>query len=302
MTQKQFPFNYIMNITNNPIPKSFLLISFFFLCLSSLAQETKIDSLLNDYSHHPEHILVAAHRATNPNYPENSLAAIAESIRIGVDIVEIDIRKSKDGQLVIMHDKTIDRTTNGNGKIDDFNLDELKEFRLMFENEITKEQIPTFEEVLKLSKGKILLDVDFKLEDEASVKQTFALIEKYGMEDQILFFLYDYPETTQFQKLNKNIKIMPRAYSRKDIRAIKNLEGISIIHIDESYYKDGIMRRTIKSGYRVWINALGKYDGMERQKKDSGFDALLTRKYVNVIQTDLPEELLNYLRAKNLHR
>ncbi|MCM4164203.1 MULTISPECIES: glycerophosphodiester phosphodiesterase family protein [unclassified Arenibacter] len=279
-----------------------ICILFLLLGLSSLAQETKLEHILNDYTNHPERVLVAAHRATNPNYPENSLAAIAESIRIGVDIVEIDIRKSKDGELVIMHDRTIDRTTNGTGKIDDFTLAELKAFRLQFGNDITDEQIPTFEEVLQLTKGKMLLDVDFKLEGEASVRQTFALIEKYGMEDQILFFLYDYPETTQYQKLNKDIKIMPRAYSRKDIRAIRKLDDISIIHIDESYYKDRTMRRLIKSGYRVWINALGKYDSMEGQEKNSGFDALMSHKYVNVVQTDLPEELLNYLRAKKLHR
>jgi glycerophosphoryl diester phosphodiesterase len=272
-----------------------------FLSLSSLAQETKLDSILEDYHNHPEQVLVAAHRATNPNYPENSLAAIAESIRIGVDIVEIDIRKSKDGVLVIMHDKTIDRTTNGTGKVDDYTLAELKEFKLRFGNDITEEQIPTFEEVLQLTKSKMILDVDFKLEGEAAVSQTFGLIEKYGMEEQILFFLYDYPETTQYQKLNKEIKIMPRAYSRKDIRAIRKLQDISIIHIDDSYYKDGTMRRLINSGYRVWINALGKYDRMETQAKDSGFDALLSRKYVNVIQTDLPEELLAYLRQRGLH-
>ena len=291
-----------MNSSLHPIWNKAIFILLLFFGLSSQAQESKLQSILNDFHNHPEQILVAAHRATNPNYPENSLAAIEESIRIGVDIVEIDIRKSKDGELVIMHDKTIDRTTNGTGKVDDFTLAELKELRLKFGNDITEEQVPTFEEVLQLTKGKILLDVDFKLEGEAAVRQTFKLIEKYGMADQILFFLYDYPETTQYQELNKDIKIMPRAYSRKDIRAIKKLEDISIIHIDESYYKNGIMRRTIKSGYRVWINALGKYDAMERQRKDSGFDALLTRKYVNVIQTDLPEELLTYLRSKNLHR
>ncbi|PXX26767.1 glycerophosphodiester phosphodiesterase family protein [Arenibacter sp. ARW7G5Y1] len=291
-----------MNSSLHPIWNKAIFTLLLFFGLSSQAQESKLQSILNDFHNHPEQILVAAHRATNPNYPENSLAAIEESIRIGVDIVEIDIRKSKDGELVIMHDKTIDRTTNGTGKVDDFTLAELKELRLKFGNGITEEQVPTFEEVLQLTKGKILLDVDFKLEGEAAVRQTFKLIEKYGMADQILFFLYDYPETTQYQELNKDIKIMPRAYSRKDIRAIKKLEDISIIHIDESYYKNGIMRRTIKSGYRVWINALGKYDAMERQRKDSGFDALLTRKYVNVIQTDLPEELLTYLRSKNLHR
>lgn len=291
-----------MNSSFYPIWTKTIFILLIFLSLSSLAQETKLDSILDDYHNNPEQILVAAHRATNPNYPENSLAAIAESIRIGVDIVEIDIRKSKDGQLVIMHDKTIDRTTNGAGKVDDFTLAELKEFRLKLGNDITNEQIPTFEEVLQLTKGKMLLDVDFKLEGEAAVRQTFKLIETYGMEDQILFFLYDYPETAQYQKLNKDIKIMPRAYSRKDIRNIRKLEDISIIHIDDSYYRNGTMRRLIKSGYRVWINALGKYDRMETEAKNSGFDALLSRKYVNVIQTDLPEELLSYLRLRNLHR
>ena len=291
-----------MNISFSSIWNKTIFVLLLFLGLISQAQETKLDSILDDYHNNPEQILVAAHRATNPNYPENSLAAIAESIRIGVDIVEIDIRKSKDGELVIMHDKTIDRTTNGTGKVDDFTLAELKEFKLKLGNDITNEQIPTFEEVLQLTKGKMLLDVDFKLEGEAAVKQTFELIEKYGMEDQILFFLYDYPETAQYQKLNKDIKIMPRAYSRKDIRNIRKLEDISIIHIDDSYYRNGTMRRLIKSGYRVWINALGKYDRMETEAKNSGFDALLTRKYVNVIQTDLPEELLSYLRSRNLHR
>ena len=291
-----------MNISFSSIWNKTILVLLLFLGLISQAQETKLDSILDDYHNNPEQILVAAHRATNPNYPENSLAAIAESIRIGVDIVEIDIRKSKDGELVIMHDKTIDRTTNGTGKVDDFTLAELKEFKLKLGNDVTNEQIPTFEEVLQLTKGKMLLDVDFKLEGEAAVKQTFELIEKYGMEDQILFFLYDYPETAQYQKLNKDIKIMPRAYSRKDIRNIRKLEDISIIHIDDSYYRNGTMRRLIKSGYRVWINALGKHDRMETEAKNSGFDALLTRKYVNVIQTDLPEELLSYLRSRNLHR
>lgn len=273
-----------------------------FLGFFTNAQNSQLDLILNDFNNHPEHILVAAHRATNPHYPENSLAAIEESIAIGVDIVEIDIRKSKDGELVIMHDKTIDRTTNGKGKVDDYSLAELKQFNLMFQGQATTEQIPTFEEVLQLTKGKILLDVDFKLEDEASVQQTYALIEKYGMGNQIIFFLYDYPETPQFQKLNNDISIMPRAYSKKDIRAIRKLDDISIIHIDESFYKHRTMRRLINSGYRVWINALGKYDEMERVKKNAGFDSLLTKNFVNVIQTDLPKELLDYLRSKDLHR
>ncbi len=273
-----------------------------FLYVGLAAQESNLDRILIDFKNNPEQILVAAHRATNDYYPENSLAAIKESIRIGVDIVELDIRQSKDGVLLIMHDRTLDRTTNGSGNVADFSLDQLKELRLLFKDSITTERIPTFKEVLQLTKGKVLLDIDFKLEDMAAVEKAYSLIQEFGMENQILFFLYDYKETPRLQEMDSEIRIMPRAYSRREVRAIQKMDLIDIIHIDESFYKDRKMRKIIDSGTRVWINALGKYDSMERLEKDAGFDALLSKKYVNVIQTDLPETLLNYLRARKLHR
>ncbi len=273
-----------------------------FLYVGLAAQESNLDRILIDFKNNPEQILVAAHRATNDYYPENSLAAIKESIRIGVDIVELDIRQSKDGVLLIMHDRTLDRTTNGSGNVSDFSLDQLKDLRLLFKDSITTERIPTFKEVLQLTKGKVLLDIDFKLEDMAAVEKAYSLIQEFGMENQILFFLYDYKETPRLQEMDSEIRIMPRAYSRREVRAIQKMDLIDIIHIDESFYKDRKMRKIIDSGTRVWINALGKYDSMERLEKDAGFDALLSKKYVNVIQTDLPEALLNYLRVRKLHR
>lgn len=291
-----------MNALTSILSKKILPVLILFIGLGSTAQGTKLDSILRDFTYRPEQVLIAAHRATNDHYPENSLEAITESIRIGIDIIEIDIRQSKDGELVIMHDRTIDRTTNGSGKVDDYTLSELKGYNLIFNEQVTGFQIPTFEEVLQLAKGKILLDIDFKLEDMASIKKTYALIEKYGMEEQILFFLYDYKETPSLQQLNPKIRVMPRAYSKKDVKAILRMDHIDIIHVDESYYSERIMRKIMRSGARVWINALGKYDKMERSEKNSGFDALLGKKHINVIQTDLPEALLKYLRAQQLHR
>jgi len=291
-----------MKIIASTLPKRILFILILFIGLISAAQETKLDSILMDFTYHPERVLIAAHRATNDHYPENSLEAISESIRIGIDIIEVDIRQSKDGELVIMHDRTIDRTTNGSGKVDDYTLSELKNYNLIFNDLVTEYKIPTFEEVLQLAKGKILLDIDFKLEDMASIKKTYALIEKYEMENQILFFLYDYKETPRLQELNPKIRIMPRAYSKKQVKALLKMDHIDIIHVDESYYKPRTMRRIARSGARVWMNALGKYDAMERQEKNSGFDALLSKKFINVIQTDLPEALLKYLRSHQLHR
>lgn len=283
--------------------KIYPCILLFFISLSCFGQEQKLDSLLSDFYDHPEYILVAAHRAAHQDYPENSLAAINESIRLGVDIIEIDVRQSKDGKFVLMHDGTVDRTTNGTGKVSDLNFSDLRALHLVHDGEITDERIPTFEELLKATKGQILIDVDFKIDGLPAAKKAYAQIEKQSMESQIIFYIYDnYPLIPLLRDLNPDIEIMPRAYSRKDVRKILKIDGIDIIHVDESFYKKRTMRKIMGGGSRVWTNALGKYDEMERKKEDSGFDLLLKKEYSNVIQTDLPQELLLYLKDHELHR
>lgn len=98
-------------------------------------------------------ILVVSHRADWRNAPENSLQAIQNCIEMGVDMIEIDLKKTKDGQLILMHDKTIDRTTTGKGKPEDYTLEELGKFNLRNgAGHKTRHKIPTFEEVMLLCK------------------------------------------------------------------------------------------------------------------------------------------------------
>ena len=77
-----------------------------------------------------DQVLVVAHRGNWRSAPENSVAAIDSAIQMGVDIVEIDIHKTKDGQLILMHDDRVDRTTNGKGLIKDYTLAEIKKLKL----------------------------------------------------------------------------------------------------------------------------------------------------------------------------
>ncbi|WP_147677910.1 glycerophosphodiester phosphodiesterase family protein [Algibacter pacificus] len=281
--------------------KNLLIVGLLFLSFATQAQATKVDSILSNFYANKD-VLVASHRGAHQNYAENSISAINECIRLGVDIVELDVRETKDGELIIMHDRLIDRTTNGTGKIIDLTWSELQKFNLVVNGKASSEKIPTLEEVLKITKGKIIIDIDFKADSEEAIKNTLALIKKYGMHEQILFFLYDYKQIPLVRSINSRVKIMPRAYSKKDVKNIFRYESIYITHIDKSFYKSKFMKKMIDKGSRVWINALGKYDDMERQEKNSGFDKLLKMKYVNVIQTDLPEQLLKYLREKNLHK
>jgi glycerophosphoryl diester phosphodiesterase len=94
---------------------------------------------------------VVAHRADRRNAPENSLKAIQNCIDMGVDIVELDIRMTKDSVLVLMHDEKVDRTTSGKGMVESYTLDSLKTLQLRSGNSFkTHYQVPTLDEVLKL--------------------------------------------------------------------------------------------------------------------------------------------------------
>ena len=275
------------------------------ICLWSLAakSQSQLDSILSDFHNRPDRVLVAAHRAAHNAYPENSLAAMNEAIRIGVDIIETDVRETKDGVLVCMHDRKINRTTTGKGKVKNLTYAELQQYYLLYNGKPTLEKIPTFKEVLQLIKGKIMLDIDFKADGNRATLSTAKMLENWNIEEQCLFFLYDYKDAVALNKMNNKIHFMLRANRVADVeRILKMKVSLLAIHGNERFYTDALMGQIRSSGKRVWMNALGKYDDMEDVKKDSGFDELLQKQQINIIQTNYPEELLVYLRTKGLHR
>ena len=103
-------------------------------------------------------LLVIAHRGgILPGIPENTLAAFRSSIKLGVDFIEADLRSTSDGEIVIFHDETLDRTTNGHGRLSDYTLTELKQL-----DAGNGEKIPSYSELLNLSSKrntKLLLDI-----------------------------------------------------------------------------------------------------------------------------------------------
>ncbi|MFT3701575.1 MAG: glycerophosphodiester phosphodiesterase family protein [Agriterribacter sp.] len=281
---------------------SLLMVLFVVATVSCIAQ-SNLDSILYDFNHKPERILVASHRATHIVYPENSIAAMKESIRIGVDIIETDIRETKDGVLVIMHDKNIDRTTNGKGNVADLTYKELQQYYLLQDGKPTTEKIPTLKEVLALVKGKIMLDIDYKAEGERAARSTTKLLRKKKIENQCLFFLYDYKDAQALYSMNRHLQFLVRTYNQADVDSVLRLQvPVPAIHADDTFYTDSVMQVIRLKNKRVWMNALGKYDTMEKKEKDAGFDMILKLKHTNIIQTDLPEELLAYLKKRGLHR
>lgn len=267
-----------------------------------VAQVTPVDSILTDFYHRPERVLVAAHRSAHLVHPENSLAAIRDAIAIGADIIEIDVRKTKDGVYVLLHDEKIDRTTTAKGAVSNYTYDELNKIPLLQNGQPTNEHIPTFESALRAAKGHIMIDIDFKLDSTEDAINVCKLIREAGMQKQVLFFVYDYPYTSTIDSIDNSIAVMPRAYNKEDVSDILKHYKVPVIHVDPGFYNDTLMSQIRSHNVRVWLNALGKFDELEKKQKDSGYDSLLTMKAVNVIQTDYPANLLKYLQERGLHR
>jgi glycerophosphoryl diester phosphodiesterase len=119
-------------------------------------------------------LLVGAHAGARCHAPENTLAAIEKAIELGADRIEFDVRRSRDGHIVLMHDSTADRMTDGTGRIADLTLEELRRLTVA-----GTEPIPTLSEVLALVKGRSRLLVEIKDEDIAD--EVVALITDAGM-------------------------------------------------------------------------------------------------------------------------
>lgn len=164
-------------------------------CGQASAGETRARQILDRFEHANQwrdHVMVAAHRAGSMQagktlYAENSLAAVEGSIAMGAEIVEVDIRRSKDGEFVVMHDSWLDRTTTCRGEVVNYTLAELKACRLVVEGTgtVTSETVSTLREMLMATRDRILINLDNKLEI-GDLPGMIAVARDLGMADQVI--------------------------------------------------------------------------------------------------------------------
>lgn len=240
--------------------------------------------------------IVAAHRGDHVIYPENTLAAYQEAIKNEADYVEIDLRTTKDGQLVSMHDGSVTRTTDGKGYIKDFTFDELLMLNIKNKDTTRKEtlKIPTFDQILSLCKDRIYIYLDFKAADP---DQAFQVIKKHGMEKQVLVYINS---TTQFTGWRKTAPKMPLMLSLPDsVKSVAGMDSfISKAHpdiLDGSYnqYTNDMVALAAKYHIPVWpdIQSAGEGPADWNKALDKGLMGL---------QTDHPAALVKFLKEKGL--
>ena len=272
-----------------------LILSLFFL-LSCKTQQP-IDRILDRFHNlDSDYVMVAAHRAGHNGNVENSLPAIQHAIDLGVDIIEVDVKVTTDGVVVLNHDGTINRTTTGTGDPESYSWAELQNFRLkMPDGTVTKERLATFEEALNMVKGKAMIDIDIKT---GNLEPVIAAIKKTGTEKQVFFFDNDYYALKEVLTLLPEALIMPRAYSYEMADSALNTFSPPVVHIDDSFYTEELSQLIKGKKARIWINALGEQDDYIRKgQTDKALYNLLKYK-ANIIQTDEPEILIPLLKSK----
>src|SRR5690242_19634940 len=133
-------------------PRNFLL-----LLLPLFARAAEIPSSRHDF-------IVIAHRGDHRNAHENTLTALQKAIDAGVDYAEIDVRRTLDGHHVLMHDRTVDRMTDGHGAVEQLTLSQIQELHVhdLKRPQIPSDRIPTFTETLQLINGRLNIYLDFK--------------------------------------------------------------------------------------------------------------------------------------------
>lgn len=115
-----------------------------------------------------EHFVVTAHRGASSVAPENTMAAMVAAVEAGAEFAELDVALSRDGEVVLMHDRTLDRTTNGTGEVGEYSLEELRGLEAggWFSQVFTGEPIPTLREVIRFAKGQLKLNIEIKNSQE----------------------------------------------------------------------------------------------------------------------------------------
>jgi glycerophosphoryl diester phosphodiesterase len=262
-----------------------------------------------------KNVFVVAHRGDWRNAPENSLEAVARSIEMGVDIVELDVRQTKDGHIVVMHDSRLDRTTTGSGLVKEHSLQELRELRL--KNGIGKEtdhSIPTLEEMLQLTKDQILVNLD-KVRPDMTGKAIEAAV-RTGTINQVVFKGHQTYQAAReiYGEWLDTIFFMPvidQSDKEAVIQSCVYLDQLDPVIFEILFSKfssdiDQLMQLLRERGKQVWVNTLtpklcaGQSDDRALVNPDAIWGALIERG-VSVIQTDRPRELLDYLRDMGRH-
>lgn len=290
-------------------------------CSSEKVYSTRAEKILAEINDpNSEYVVVISHRGDWRNWPENSIPAIESIIKMGVDMMELDVKMTKDSVLVLMHDKNIDRMTNGKGFISDMTYDSLMTFNLKRAHNVKTDslKIPTLREALLCCKDRILVNVDHAY---PYYKEIVELTEELGVTGQVLM-----KGKSSLDKVNEDMSKHENNLLYMPIIDINKPKGQALFaeYIDRGVVPmayevcwqkpgaeiDECVAKIHETGSKLWVNTFwpsvcGGFGNDDDAALVATDPADVYAQYIEMgatmIQTDRPEMLLDYLRSIGRH-
>ena len=260
-------------------------------------------------------VIVVAHRADWRNFPENSLEAIQSAIEMGVDMLEIDVQRTKDGVLILMHDHNLDRTTTGSGNIADTNWEDIAKLNLKdHQGNVTTYKVPKLEDALLACKDRIMINLD---KADRYFDEVFAMLERTGTTNLIVM-KGGQPANEVKEKFGKYLEkviYMPVVNIDKPeseqaiydfLNDLKPLAFELCWNNPESQVP-AKMEKALKGRSLIWYNTLwdwlcaGHNDDKAVDNPDGTWGYMIDTLGARILQTDRPQLMIEYLRSRKLH-
>ncbi len=223
---------------------------------------------------------IMAHRGSRINRPENTLAAFEEAVRVGADGIELDVHLSQDGQVVVLHDETLDRTTDGSGFVHEWTLADLQQLDAgsWFDPAFSGQRIPSLAEVLDLLEAlgfRGRLNIELKRgKNRGMEKKIHSLLEQKQRSFEVLFSSFSLRALWRLHRLMPGAEV---AYLVKKSRALlllgKILPWISSLHLSQKSY----LPKPFYSPKRIRIWTVNQEKGMKKAFQ-LGVEAIITDK------------------------
>ena len=260
-------------------------------------------------------VIVVAHRADWRNFPENSLEAIQSSIEMGVDMLEIDVQRTKDGVLILMHDHNLDRTTTGTGNIADTNWEDIAKLNLKdHQGNVTAYKVPKLEDALLACKDRIMINLD---KADRYFDEVFEMLERTGTTNLIVMN-GGQPAAevkAKFGKYLEKVIYMPvvnidKPESEQAIYDFLNdLKPVAfeLCWNNPESQVPAKMEKALKGKSLIWYNTLwdwlcaGHNDDKAVDDPDGTYGFMIDTLGARILQTDRPQMMIEYLRSRNLH-
>lgn len=267
------------------------------------------------------YVWVAAHRAAWQHAPENSIPALKYALAFGADIIETDVRMTADGHVVIMHDYSVDRTTDGNGLVSRMTLAEIKKLRLKTNwGGNTQFQVPTLDEYLSVVRGKAYLYLDkagYDLPGNATgtlIRKLLEILKKHNALEEAIF-VSDWPHAKAKEVFGNDLErviycpVISDTVPNLDAYVNEYLEKLKPVAFQfrmasENSKTFRLLPRILDSGSKAFVAATWANHTAGHDDRASFFDSpdngwgWLTPQGFSLIETNFPRDLINYLRTQ----